>query len=296
MRLFIAWLLLVLVSCRTTPPAGGEPPREPAILGAGVISTDAEEWRITFTPDGRTAYFARSAEFFPVSRQATILTSSWNGLAWSAPTTASFSGQHPDIDPFITPDGQRLFFSSIRPVDGQPRKDIDLWMAARQRDGSWGPPAHLGPAVNSAQDELYPSVSSNGTLYFASDRPGGLGGFDIYKTSPGADGAYAAAVNVGAPINSNIWEFNPAITPDNGTLLFVGLNRPGGQGLGDIYQSRRSGGGWETPQALPPSVNTVNNEFHPSLSPNGQVLYFVRRIARPASGRPQGDLWSMRRR
>jgi hypothetical protein len=86
------------------------------------------------------------------------------------------------------------------------------------------------------------------------------------------------------------------ITPDNRTLFFTELNRPGGKGFGDIYQSRRNGSSWEARQALSSSTSTGDDEFHPSLSPNAHVLYLVRRIARPTSGRPNGDIWSVRLR
>ena len=284
--LLCALLVPLAAGCRRPPPDGSAPPAEPSVFGAGTFSTGAEEYRITFTPDGKTAYFARGAQFFPLSRQATIMVSHRAGDTWSTPVVATFSGTYPDIDPFVTPDGQRLFFSSIRPVGGQARRDLDLWMLERRPDGQWGDPIHLGAAVNSESDELYPSVAADGTLLFGSDRPGGLGGWDIYHASRSPDGTYTAASNVGAPINSVHWEFNPAIAADGQTLVFTSLNRPGGRGLGDLYQSRRVSGAWEEPRPLEAQVNTPDDEFHPSLSPDGLILYFVRRAARS-----QGDLW-----
>src|SRR5688572_7216595 len=117
----------------------------PQIFAPGVISDANEQWRLTFTPDGRTAYFAESEKFFPITRKATIYTSTLKDGQWSEPVVAPFSGTHSDIDPFITPDGQRLYFSSIRPVPpdlkvgpaqssdsgGVSRSDIDIWMVER---------------------------------------------------------------------------------------------------------------------------------------------------------------------
>src|SRR5688500_8587930 len=116
----------------------------PAIFAPDVISDDNEQWRITFTPDGKTAYFAESPEFFPFTRQATIYVSTLVNGAWTEPVVAPFSGQYSDIDPFLSPNGQRLYFSSIRPVDGVTRGDIDLWMVERTPDG-WSEPIRLGP-------------------------------------------------------------------------------------------------------------------------------------------------------
>jgi hypothetical protein len=259
-------------------PAAAAPAAE--VFAPGVVSTEAEEWRISFTPDGRTAYFGRSAEFFPVSRQATILETRRRGAGWTEPVVAGFSGTYPDIDPFVTADGSTLLFSSIRPVAGEPRTDADLWMVPRTRRGGWGEPVHLGAAVNSAADELYPTVTRDGTLYFASDRTDGLGGFDIYRSRRGPDGRYGRAENLGAPVNTAAWEFNPVLTP-GGALLFVGLDRPGGYGYGDLWLAERRGRGFGEPANLGPTVNTAADEYHPSLSPDLSRLYFVRHTYEP---------------
>lgn len=246
----------------------------PESFAPGVISTDDEEWRVIFTPDGSRAYFARSDQFFPFSRQATIYESNLTDGVWSAPTVASFSGTYPDIDPFITPDGARLYFSSIRPVDGEDRTDLDLWFVEWTGSG-WGSPIHTG-AVNSPADELYASIDEDGVLYVASDRTGGVGGFDIYRADPLGDGRYSEAENVGAPVNTTRWEFNPAISRDGETLAFTGLNYPGGAGFGDIYVTEREGTVWATPSGLGGLVNTSADEYHPSFSPDERLLFFIR--------------------
>ena len=247
---------------------------EPSIFQPGVISTEREEYHITFTPDGRTAYWAVGDEFFPISREATIVYSTRVRGEWTEPQVASFSGVYPDIDPFISPDGSKLYFSSIRPVEGQERADADLWVVNWEGSG-WGEPQHLGPAVNSLADDLYPSVDENGVLYFGSDRAGGFGGWDVYRSTP-VGGEYPAAENLGAAINSAEWEFNPYITPDGQTLIFTGLNQPDGFGLGDLYASVQKRGEWQPRNNLGARVNSELDEYHPSLSPDGKVLFFVR--------------------
>ena len=259
----------------------------PEIFAGGTISDDNEQWRITFSPDGKTAYFAESPEFFPFTRQATIYVSTLVDGTWTEPVVAPFSGEYSDIDPFLSPNGQRLYFSSIRPVDGVLRGDIDLWMVERTSDG-WSEPVNLGPAVNSPADELYPSVSANGTLYFASGpffpQPGV--GFDIYRAERAGDGfaprellglGVNNAASPGDPTLQASWEFNPEISVDGKTLVFTSL-RPGGFGLGDLYVSHLVSGEWTAAQNLGPVVNTASDEYHPTLSRNGRDLYFVRRI------------------
>ena len=252
---------------------------QPEIFQPGVISTEREEYHITFTPDGRTAYWSVSDDFFPISRQATIVYSTLVGGEWTEPQVASFSGVYSDIDPFISPDGSKLYFSSIRPVNGEERADADLWVVSREGSG-WGEPQHLGPLVNSPYDELYASVDEDGVLYFASDRPGGFGGWDIYSSTL-ANESYGPAQNLGAGINSGAWEFNPYITPDGRTLIFTGLNQPDGFGLGDLYASVLKQGEWLPRRNLGDRINSELDEYHPALSPDGKVLFFVRHSYAP---------------
>jgi Tol biopolymer transport system component len=264
----------------------------PAVFAPDVISDAREQWRITFTSNGKTAYFASSTVFFPFSRQATIYVSHLVDGAWTAPEVAPFSGRYSDIDPFIAPNGQRLYFSSIRPVNGVLRGDIDLWMVERTPDG-WGEPIWLGPNVNSpTADELYPSVSGDGTLYFASGpffpQPGRH--FDIYRAERQGDG-FAPREALGPGVNTtpvaggglqDAWEFNPEVSVDGRTLVFTSL-RPGGFGLGDLYVSHLERGAWTPARNLGPVVNTAADEYHPTLSRNRRELFFVRRGPAPGN-------------
>jgi Tol biopolymer transport system component len=297
----LAGLTVLVAACgdqgTLTTPADVEPGRsanphaEPTVFAPGVISDAREQWRITFTPDGGTAYYSVSDQFFPFSRQATIVTSRLVNGMWTLPQVASFSGVYSDIDPFIAPDGSRLYFSSIRPVDGVTTGDIDLWMVERDGDG-WGEPVHLGPSVNSPADELYPSVAADGTLYFASGPPFPMAGaqWDIYRAAP-LGGGFAPRERLGSAVNSSpedypgshlqaAWDFNPEISADGKTLVFTSL-RPGGYGLGDLYVSHLHRGEWTQARNLGPPVNTAADEYHPTLSPDGKYLYFVRRTYAP---------------
>jgi Tol biopolymer transport system component len=250
------------------------------VLAAGVISTDAEEYRISFTPDGAAAYFARGDAFFPQSRQATIYEARFEGGEWTEPEVASFSGDHPDIDPWVSPDGTYLLFSSIRPVDGVDRSDAELFRVDREGDG-WGEPVHL-PSLGSDADELGASVAEDGLMIFASDRPGGAGGWDLYVAAR-AEGGWDEPSPLDA-LNTADWEFNPAIDPAGERLVFTSIGRAGGSGLGDLFVSEAEGGAWAEERPLP--MNSAADEYHPSTSPDGRTLYFVRR-----SG--DGDLYEV---
>ncbi|WP_342380599.1 hypothetical protein NVS55_13245 [Myxococcus stipitatus] len=272
--------LLAALALSTSATAAA--PRTPEVFAPGFVSLpDQEEWRIAFTPDGRTAFWGVSSGFFPETRQATIVFSEWRDGRWSEPRPAPFSGVYSDIDPFVSPDGRRLFFSSIRPLNGAPRADVELWVVERRRDGSWSEPRHLGSDALSTGDELYPSVDAQGTLYFASDREGGYGAWDLYRSRLRADGTYGPAENLGPGVNTEYWEFNPHVTPDGKTMLFASIGRPDGYGYGDLYVSQRTWRGWQPARNLGPTVNTALDEYHPTLSPDHRTLYFVRHQYEP---------------
>ncbi len=252
-------------------------------------------------PDGRTAFYATSEGFFPATRQATIFTSSMqsNGT-WSTPVIAPFSGTHADMDPVLTHDGTRLYFSSIRPDPAGTRADLDLFVVTRNGAG-WSEPVRLGAEVNSDIDELYPSVSDDGTLYFAS---GPLTredsrDFDIYSASPMNRGFAAKVrvpvINVDLPFNASSptadWDFNPEISADGKMLLFTS-HRPGGFGFGDIYVSRAVNGSWSVPVNAGPLVNTADDEFHPTLTRDRRSLIFGRTIFSGAQVVP-GDFYQI---
>ncbi len=244
---------------------------EPAVFAEGLISTQAEEWRISFTPDGQTAYFARSDGFFPQTREATIMETSVVDGVWSEPVVAAFSGEFPDIDPWVSPDGEHIYFSSIRPIGGETRGDVELFRVDRTEDG-WSEPVHLAE-LGSELDELGLSVAADGTAVFASDRPGAVGGWDLYIAA--ADGDGFTPPEPLEELNTPVWEFNPAIAADGTTLVFTSIGREGGVGLGDLFVSQRDGDGWSADRPL--TLNTGADEYHPSLSADGETLYFLRR-------------------
>lgn len=283
----LCFALLVLV-CSFAPGARAEgdarpwwhdAPSTPERFGVGIVSTDAEESALNLSPSGDRILFARSRVWFPASRIAAIFQVDRSGPGWAEAVPAAFSRGFSDVDPFITRDGSSIYFSSMRPADGRPRKDFDLWMT-RPNGGGFAPSSNLGPTINSEADDLYPTLSGDGTLVFGSERAGGLGGWDLYVSTPSADGSHGAARNLGAPVNSAAWEYNPAIASDGSFLVFASLDRAGGVGAGDLWIARRTAdGGFGVPQPLQAGVNTPADDYHPTLSPDDRTLFFIRRDA-----------------
>lgn len=275
LSLLVLGLFLVTASAQRTdrnlpPYTSSTPLTQPTIFGAGIISTGDYDTHPAFTPDGRTLYFLRSTPNFNLW---TILVSRFVKGRWSTPEVAPFSGQYSDADPFITADGSRLYFISNRPAPERTTPNLDIWIMDKTAD-AWGEPKNLGAPINSPGSEWYPTLSSNGTIYFGSDREGGKGRTDIYRSRL-VNGKYLEAENLGAAINTQFNEFEPLIAPDESFLVFMGGGRADGHGGFDLYISYNRNGEWSKPENLGDKINSVGNEYSPTISPDGKYFFWA---------------------
>jgi Tol biopolymer transport system component len=147
----------------------------------------------------------------------------------------------------------------------------------------WSAPEHLGAVVNSASRDENATLSADGlSLYFASDRPGGVGSVDVWVTRRNSRSSpWEAPVNLGPPVNTPSIDGAPSLSPD-GHLLFIHSNRTGSLGGNDIWVTSRSGSkdedDWTTPVSLGTDVNSTDDEQGPDFvaSDGGGALYFNR--------------------
>ena len=200
-------------------------------VGSPVNST-AMEFAPAVSSDGQDLYL--SSYNIPGG------TGSWDiwvchktGGVWGAPQEVSVvNSTDYDSFPFVTADGQHLYFSSDAP-GGSGERDIYVseWL-----ETEWSTPELVSGGVNTANDEDHPTVTAdNQTMYFSSTRTGGYGGPDIYK-SEWTGTEWGPAQNLGIAINSGDYEQFPAISGDGMTLAIVS-DRAGGFGNFDIWTS-----------------------------------------------------------
>ncbi|MCC6838940.1 MAG: PD40 domain-containing protein [Flavobacteriales bacterium] len=135
--------------------------------------------------------------------------------------------------PAISADGKWLFFISDMPGG---YGGTDLYVC-ENRGGQWGEPRNLGAGVNTSANELFPFMAADGTLYFSSAGPPGLGGLDVFATKPSSNGEFSFSVNVGAPVNGPKDDFAFVIDGSNATGYFTS-DRPGGPGGDDLFAFR----------------------------------------------------------
>ena len=158
------------MSAARMPSADDVPPRGPdlvagdtaALFAPGVVSTD-DAFASSFAPDGRTVYFTKADRDRTRLR---VMRSRWVDGAWTTPEALPFSDVAPRaMDPFVSPDGRRLYFTAARRLSaarGEPQDDWDTWVADLAPDGTVGAPRNLGPEVNGPEVEFCPSMSPDG--------------------------------------------------------------------------------------------------------------------------------------
>ena len=242
------------------------------LVGPGILSTDAGESWISFDPAQRIAVFGRHN---PNWGDHQIHVSRRTQDGWSEPRLAPFSGVYADRGARFSVDGAVLFYSSNRPRSGQGEEaldHLDIWLIQLLEDG-WGPPRPLPAPLNTGANEIHPSVAIDGTVYFASDREGGLGRSDLYKATPGPTGY--TVESLGPTVNSERSEADVFVDPQQRFVIFARTDDPEGHGGDDLWVSVRQDVGWSTPVNLGPEVNSAEYEYGPALSADGRTLYFT---------------------
>lgn len=197
---------------------------------------------------------------------------------WLAAELLSFCDSYQYLEPFLSVDGNRLFFVSDRPLDDSTgaKKDFDIWYVERKKEADdWSKPKNIGKPINSDLNEFYPSVSENNNLYFTMESPNGLGKDDIYFCKWEA-GNYLPPVLLDENINSSGYEFNAFVSKKEDFILFTKYNSEGGQGSGDLYISiKDSNGKWKKATNLGVPINTKYMEYCPFYDEKNQLLYFT---------------------
>jgi Tol biopolymer transport system component len=253
---------------------------EPQLVSPGVISTIDDEFGFVVSPDGRRALFVKRTPTTNTPPLLVVCETERTGNGWSTPHVAAFSGRFNDFGLAFGPDG-RLFFTSNRPHDESasgPAGDFDIWVVARVGTG-WGTPVRISAPINTEAFDGCPSLAADGTLYFASSRPGGKGSIDLYRARPLGD-SYAEPENLSA-LNTENTENQPAIAPDQSLLVFTGTNRHemlmgGGAPYprSDLYVARADSGTFLHDAHLAAPTNSTAGESNASFSSDGAWLYF----------------------
>ena len=198
------------------------------------VNSEGNEGSVALNKRGTTMYFTKCDVQKKKALGCNIYVSKRKGKIWGAPTLLQIKVDSNTTlgHPTINEDESILIFSSdLRGGYG----GKDLWIVKQQKRGKWSDPVNLGPAVNTKGDEMFPFLHSDGTLYFSSTGHIGMGGFDIFKSTPDENDSYSSITNLKYPVNSSGHDFG-MIIENSGERGYLTSDRKGGKGGDDIYQ------------------------------------------------------------
>lgn len=219
----------------------------------------------SFTPDGKEMYWSTvSGE----NETRKIFYVKFENNKWSEPMLANFSGNYHDDQPFISSDGEKLFFASKRPKIKNGIQENDIWISNKIELG-WGDPKPIQNFIGF----WTPTVTNNGTIYFLEVKDGER----LICRAEYKNGEYAEIEVLNEHINQKgALNWCPFIALDESYLIFSS-DREGNIGDGDLYISfKGKNGEWQEAINMGPSVNTDKQERFPGVSPDGKYLFFTR--------------------
>ncbi|MFZ1729050.1 MAG: OmpA family protein [Bacteroidota bacterium] len=289
----------------------GSDPADIALVTGGVVENIGEGINSPWD-DYAPAVTANGTLFFTSRRPTPKRQDFWDDVYrvnhidkdWEKPTYLSEVINTPESQGAISisPDGRTLYMALCQQPDGFGKCDIYVaewndkgteWSKARNLDNAEGTDLRLTSIVdnfdqiNTTYWESQPSISPDGrTLYFASDRPGGYGGTDIWMSRKQLDGVWGRPVNLGPDVNTKGEERTPSIAFDGRTMYYASDGFPDGEnskaaGGMDLYVTRAQGSRWSRPMNLGYPINSKNDDVFIASTLSGDTLYF-------ASNRPGG--------
>ncbi len=173
----------------------------------------------------------------------------------------------------LSPDGKYLLYTMCDADFGM--GSCDLYWSKRIGD-RWSRPRNFGAPVNTSVWESQPSMAADGmTVYFASSRPGGFGGMDIWKTTMTSEGEFSVPENLGPTINTPGDDAAPFIHSDGRTLYFASNGRVGMGGYDLYYSTLQTDGTWSEPIDMGFPINSPADEINIFINASGTVAYIA---------------------
>ena len=284
-RLLVA-IVVVVVLVAPFPTAAQNFPDWSAPVNLGsVVNSSGGDAAPAISKDGESLYFNSNR---PGGLGAADLwVSQWDHAteSWGVPVNLGVDVNTAGIDasPALSRDEHWLFFNSNR------GGNLDIWVSYRQHthdDFGWEPAVNVGPGVNSSFEESMGGFLENddagvSQIFFGSNRPGGVGAFDLYMSTLLADGTFGPATLI-AELSSTTAEPNLTVS-HTGLEAFFQSARPGGSGGQDLWTATRETvfDAWSGLENLGPSINSATVDQRPYLASDRQTLFF-------ASDRPGG--------
>ena len=201
---------------------------------SGSVNTKAHDACTSISPDGKQIFIYRNDANNKDARGGDVFVSKINAGKWRSPEPIGkpIASSYWEGGACVSPDGKTYFFTSERPggMGGS-----DIWTVEKINKKEWGKPVNLGGDVNSKYDEGGVFLAPDGkTLFFCSNSPASMGGYDIFKTVL-ENGKWSIPQNLGYPINSAAKEGQLSVSAD-ARYAYISSDRKGGLGESDVYK------------------------------------------------------------
>jgi len=239
---------------------------------SNVVNAFDSQYFPVLTADRETMIFTGIAN--PLGDEDLYLSRRVEELGWSKPVSLSSAINTPDNEgtAAISADGRTLVFTVCQ---GKRRGfgNCDLYASYRRGD-DWSEPENLGADVNSPSWDSQPALSADGrTLYFVSDRPGGVGKRDLWVCQREADGRWGAARNLGKAVNTPEDDVSPFLHANGQTLFFASEGYVGLGGF-DVWMTEWDGKTWSKPENLGYPLNTHEDQVGLFVTADGKKGYY----------------------
>lgn len=264
------------------------------------VSTERDEYLAYISPDDKTCYFVRRLpiksmnQVFATDREREVF------MLAARDNNGQFNSGEPMTAPFnttddnqggcsISIDNKNLYFAMMR-MEGGLQPNCDIYVCDNS-GGTWGEMRKIGPNVNHPKFwDSQPTIASDGlTLYFASDRPGGYGGIDLYYTKKDPKtGLWSAPQNLGPTINTKGDEKTPFIHSDSETLYFSSTGHFGFGGYDIFYARKNEKGEWTEPENIGSPINGATDDTGFFVSGDTKTGYFFSFDEGKVAGRGAG--------
>jgi len=188
---------------------------------------------------------------------------------WSSAKNISldFESSRPLKPVHLSYDGKKLYLMR------NDNNDFNIYISKFNKN-KWSPVEPISDKINSDAFEKHASTTKDGNvLYFTSNRKGGYGGYDIYKSFKDENGEWSKPENLGSIINTEFNEAAPFITEDRKKLYFSseGHKNMGGY---DVFYSEKKNNSWDKPVNMGFPINTTDNDKFFFPLKNGKIAYF----------------------
>jgi hypothetical protein len=249
------------------------PGSTPTLFAPGLVSTDEQtEFGSVFSKDGNVFYYAAEP-----NGKAEIRSMRFKNNTWGKSEVVLIHNRYSYNDPFLSPDEKRLYFISDRALDGKgDKKDYDIWYI-EEKGNRWSEPINAGDKINSSSNEYYMSFTTTGTMYFSSNRntQEDTNNYNVYSAKS-IKGEFQTPAKLSKAINSDFYEADVFVAPDESYLIFS-ADKPGGFGGGDLYISfRNANGTWTEAKNVGHEINAERSEYCPFVTADGRYFLYTK--------------------